>query len=102
MKRFIDKGKTQKLIIDKGRKQKLIDQKIIIKTLGVEDTGIKIKTKQNPITLFALRQLILDRLFSTGGRPKLEGASKKRDKISFLNQDRQKLEAIAEYYEKIE
>lgn len=102
MKRFIDKGTTQKLIIDKGLKQKLIDPKLVAKALGAEDTGVKIDTRQGPIALFTLRQFIMDRLLSTGGRPKLKGTSEKRDKISFFGGDREKLKAIAEYYKEAE
>ena len=91
-----------KRFIDNGQRQKLIDHKLVVNALGAEDTGVKIDTRQSPISLFALRQFIMDRLLSTGGRPKLKGTSKKRDKISFFDEDRQKLKAIAEYYKEAE
>jgi len=102
MKRFIDKGTTQKLIIDKGLKQKLIDPKLVAKALGAEDAGVKIDARQGPIALFTLRQFIMDRLLSTGGRPKMKGTNEKRDKISFFRGDREKLKAIGEYYKEAE
>lgn len=102
MKRFIDKGATQKLIIDKGPTQKLVDPKLVANALGAEDTGIKIDTKRGPITLLSLRQFIMDRLHSTGGRPKLEGTGEKREKISLFKEDREQLEVIAKYCKETE
>lgn len=102
MKRLIDKGTTQKLIKDKGLKQRSIDHSFVAKASGAENTGVKIDTRKGPIDLFTLRQFIIDRLLSTGGRPKLKGTGETRDKISFFRGDREKLKAIAEYYKEAE
>ena len=49
----------KRLIIDKSKAKRLVDSKKIIKELGAEDTGIKINTTHNPITLFSIRQFIM-------------------------------------------
>ena len=87
-----------KKIKDTGRTQRRISHKVISKTLGAEEVEIKVDTKQSPISLFSLRQFLVDRLRSTGGRPALVGIDKKRrNKIPLFDEDWQKLEALATY-----
>ncbi len=92
----------RKIIKEKGPTQRSINPKLVAKALSAEDTGIVIDTKRVPISLFALRQFIADRLYSTGGRPKLKGTRKVRNKISFFDEDWEKLKAIAGYYKEKE
>lgn len=87
----------KKTIKDMGATQRRLKPKLVAKALGAEDTGIKIDTRRGPISLFTLRQFLVDRLHSTGGRPKLRGTRKKRSKISFLGEDWKKLEKISRY-----
>lgn len=87
-----------KKIKDTGQAQRRISPKIIAKTLGTEEVEVKIDTKQSPISLFSLRQFLVARLRSTGGRPALVGIDKKRrNKIPLFDEDWQKLEALASY-----
>ncbi len=89
-----------KTIKDTTKNQKRISHRLIADTLGAKEIGIKIDPKRNPISLFTLRKFILKRLISTGGRPKLRGATKERNKIPLIEGDWQKLESIAENYKK--
>lgn len=89
-----------KSIRDKSKAQKKISPEFIGKTLGAKKIEINIDTRKSPISLFALRQFLLERLASAGGRPKLEGTTKKRNKIPLLEDDWNKLKSLAEYYKK--
>lgn len=91
-----------KLIKDKGPTKRLINPKAIAKALGAEETKFEIGTRRGPISLFSLRQFLMDRLRSTGGRPGLEGTRKKRNKIPLFNEDWEKLEELAKYYRETE
>ena len=87
-----------KKIKDVGPIQRRVSPKVIAKTLGAEEVEIKIDTRQSPISLFSLRQFLVDRLRSTGGRPALVGVAKKRrNKIPLFDEDWHKLEALARY-----
>ena len=89
-----------KIIKNTGPAQRQIDTKAVTKALGAEKIGIKIDTKQGPISLFSLRQFLISRLRSSGGRPALVGTTKKRNKIPLFDEDWVKLEKIATYYKK--
>ncbi len=92
----------KKIIKESGPTQRPINSKLVAKALSAEDTGIQIDTKRGPISLFSLRRFLVDRLYSTGGRPKLKGTRKVRNKISFFDEDWEKLKAIAGYYKEKE
>ncbi|MCK4762958.1 MAG: hypothetical protein KAW12_12245 [Candidatus Aminicenantes bacterium] len=89
-----------KLIKDISTTQKKINDELIQQALGAKKIGIKIDTKKAPVSLFQLRQFLIEKLTSSGGRPRLEGASKIRNKIPLLEGDWNKLQSIAEYYKK--
>lgn len=89
-----------KAIKDIGITQRRVSPKLVAKDLGAESIGVEIDTRRGPISLFALRQFFVDRLKSTGGRPKLRGTRKVRSKISFFDEDLKKLKKIAMYYRK--
>lgn len=91
-----------KTIKDKGLTKRLINPKAIAKALGAEETKVTIGTRRGPISLFSLRQFLIDRLRSTGGRPRLEGTRKKRNKIPLFSEDWEKLEELAKYYRETE
>lgn len=92
-----------RIIKNTGKVQKRIDVKDVAEALGGEKTGVRIDTKQGPLSLFYLRQFIINRLRSTGGRPTLIGTTtKERKKISIFEEDWDKLKAIARYYRKEE
>ncbi len=86
-----------KTIKDKSPAKRRISQ-AIVKGLAAEDVKVAVDIKRGPISLFSLRQFLVDRLRSTGGRPKLEGTGEKRNKIPLFNEDWEKLERIAKYY----
>ncbi len=44
----------------------------------------------------------MQNLRSTGGRPRLEGTGKKRNKVPIFTEDWEKLEELAEYYRETE
>ena len=79
-----------------------VDSKAVAKALGAKKTGIRIDTRQGPISLFSLRQFLISRLRSSGGRPALIGTTRRRNKIPFFAEDWGKLEKIAEYYKEKE
>lgn len=85
-------------IKDTGKTQRRVNAKLVAKALGAEDAGIEIDTRQGPISLFTLRQFLLGKLSSTGGRPCLQGTRKTRSKISFFDEDWEKIELLSKYY----
>ena len=87
-----------KAIKDIGITQRRVSPKLVAKDLGAESVGVEIDTRRGPISLFTLRQFFVDRLKSTGGRPRLRGTRKVRSKISFFDEDLKKLKKIAMYY----
>ena len=91
-----------KVIKDKGRAKKLVDPKTVAKALGAKKAGVDIDTRRGPVSLFSLRQFLVSRLHSTGGRPRLKGTMKKRNKISFFTEDWKKLEEISKHYKEKE
>lgn len=95
-------GSTQKPIKVIGPIQKLVEPDVVAKALGAEKAGLKIDTKPGPISLFSLRQFLIDRLRSKGGRPALAGTTKRRNKIPLFDEDWVKLEKIAKYYKEKE
>jgi hypothetical protein len=89
-----------KLIKDISKTQRKVNEELIEEALGAKKTGIKIDTQKTPISLLGLRQFLIDRLGSSGGRPRLEGTSNKRNKIPLLDDDWDKLKLIAEHYKR--
>ncbi len=83
---------------DVGPTKRLVDADVLAKALGAEDTGIKLDTTRGPISLFALRQYLASVLHSTGGRPKLAGTESTRRKISYFEEDVEKLDKLAAYF----
>ncbi len=92
-----------RIIKNVGPTQRQVNSKVVAKELGAETVGVTIDTRQGPISLFALRQFLVERLRSSGGRPALVGAlKKKRNKIPLFDEDWIKLEKIAKYYKQKE
>ena len=94
--------KMRKTIQDKSAAMRAVSPAQMAKALGAVDTGIKIDTRQGPISLLMLRQFLADRLHSNGGRPRLKGTRKVRSKITFFNEDWRKLKKLSEYYRKVQ
>lgn len=62
--------------------------------LGAEDSAEGLADALAPVTLFALREELLRRLQSSGGRPALEGTTR-RAKIPLSDEEWEKLEELA-------
>lgn len=93
---------TQKPIKVIGVTQKSVAPDVVAKALGAKKERVKIDTKQGPVSLFSLRQFLINRLRSSGGRPAVIGTARKRNKIPFFDDDWSKLKIIARYYKKKE
>lgn len=81
-----------------GPTRRRVDPKVVAKALGADRAGMRTETRRGPISLFALRQFLVDRLRSSGGRPALVGTTGRRSKIPLFAGDWDKLEEIARYY----
>ncbi len=92
----------RRIIKNTGKGQRRIDINDVTKALGGEKVGVKVDTKQGPVSLFSLRQFLMNRLRSSGGRPALAGTTKERKKLALFEEDWDKLKLIAEYYKKNE
>ncbi len=82
-------------IKDTGKIQRRVDSNFIAKALSAEGVDIEMDTRRGPISLFTLRQFLLSRLSSTGGRPRLHGTRKTRSKISPFDEDWEKIEMLS-------
>lgn len=71
-----------------------LDPKTVADALGGEPCPERIEGQPGPVTLYALRQELLHRRQSSGGRPGIEGTSF-RAKVPVGDQDWHRLEAIA-------
>lgn len=91
-----------KIIKNTGPSQRQIDTKVAANALGAEKAGIKIDARPGPVSLFSLRQFLINRLRSSGGRPRLVGTTERRNKIPLFDEDWVKLEKIARYYKEKE
>jgi hypothetical protein len=94
--------KMAKIIRDTGPAQRRVDPEVIAKALGAKKVGITIDTRQGAVSLFSLRQFLVNRLRSTGGRPALAGTTRRRNKIPLDEEDWEKLKKIAKYYKQKE
>jgi hypothetical protein len=93
-KKLVDIGPAMKKIRDTGDAMPLIDPTDLAAALGAEIIPqIKLESG-NPLSLYALRAEIFRRLQSSGGRPALEGATR-RTKIPVSDQEWHDLESIA-------
>ncbi len=91
-----------KIIKNISPKQRQIETSDVMESLGAERVGVKIDTRKGPITLFFLRQFLINQLRSKGGRPGLEGTTKNRKKIPLFEKDWEKLVKIAKYFKEEE
>lgn len=80
-----------------GPKARKIEAKEIAKALGAEIIHREPRANGSPLAMAALRQEIVSRLASTGGRPGLQG-TKVRPKIPLTSEDWNGLEKIAEAF----
>jgi hypothetical protein len=93
-KRISTSDPTVKRLHDSSSNVRRLDPKIVADALGGELCPERIEGQPGPITLYALRQELLRRRHSSGGRPGIEGTSF-RAKVPVGEQDWLRLEAIA-------
>jgi len=70
------------------------DPATVAEALGAEDAGVSLETKRGPISLFLLRAELASRLQTTGGRPALEGTTR-RIKVPVMDSPWQEVEELA-------
>jgi hypothetical protein len=80
-------------IRDVGSTLPRVDPAMVAEALGAEDAGIPIAMERGPVSLFHLRAELISRL-TKGGRPSLEGATR-RLKIPVTDRQWQELEELA-------
>lgn len=92
-KKIRDTGRTQRRLRDRGATQRRVDPAAVAAALGAVDGGDAL-AQGNALSVAALCRLLGDRLQSTGGRPGLEGATR-RQKIPLTDEQWAKLERLA-------
>ncbi|MBL4846500.1 MAG: hypothetical protein JKY65_13315 [Planctomycetes bacterium] len=92
-KRVRDTGRKAKRIRDTGGRAKRVSSNQVAKALGAERVG---KAEDRPVfSLAGLYRELGERLRSTGGRPALEGTTR-RQKIPISEADWEELEHLSE------
>jgi hypothetical protein len=82
-------------IKDKGPTVRLVNPSALAKALGADEINVEIDSGQGPISLFALRRFLADRLRCTVGRPGLKGTTNNSNNIHLF-------EELARYYRETE
>lgn len=94
--RIKNKGKTEARIRAKGRPEKKIASDVVAMALGMgQMKGEPLEKGGSPHIFYVMRQEIMERLESSGGRPRLRGTSI-RQKIPLAVHDWSLLKQIAE------
>jgi hypothetical protein len=94
VKKIVATDPGQKRIRDIGPGAPRIDPAIVAEALGAEATDITPGRRGSPVFSFQVRTELLNRLRSSGGRPALEGATR-RVKIPVTESQWQELEDLA-------
>jgi len=94
MKKIRTTETTFRPIRDTGASLPRLDPTQIQEALGAEDSTKELSAALAPIPLFALREELVSRLQSSGGRPALAGTTR-RAKIPLSAHDWEKLEELA-------
>lgn len=79
---------------DTGSPLRRIDPAQVQQALGAEEVPAALAEALAPLTLFALREELVNRLQSSGGRPALAGTTR-RAKIPLSDEEWEKLEELA-------
>jgi len=79
---------------DTGSPLRRIDPGQVQQALGAEEVPAALAEALAPLTLFALREELVNRLQSSGGRPALAGTTR-RPKIPLSDEEWEKLEELA-------
>jgi len=94
VKKIVATDSGQKRIRDIGPGAPRVDPAVVAEALGAEETGITLGRHGSPVFSFQVRSELLNRLRSSGGRPALEGATR-RVKIPVTESQWQQLEDLA-------
>src|SRR5262245_9707919 len=92
--KIVNTGAKMKRIENTGEKMPRVDPELVAAALGAERIPDEQVDSSNPLSMYALRAELFRRLQSTGGRPALEGTTR-RPKIPVSDQEWQELESIA-------
>src|SRR5262245_39046870 len=90
--RATDSGRRR--IRDSGPGARRVEPAVVAEALGAEETGITLGREGSPVSSFQVRSELLNRLRSSGGRPALEGATR-RVKIPVTESQWRELEELA-------
>ncbi len=93
-KKIVATDTPSRRIRDLGPAAPRVDPARVADALGAEDTGMTLGLEGGPISTFQIRAELLDRLRSRGGRPALQGATR-RVKIPVTESQWQELEKLA-------
>ena len=93
-KKIVATDTPSRRIRDLGPAASRIDPARVADALGAEDTGVTLGLEGSPISTFLIRAELRDRLRSRGGRPALEGTTR-RVKIPVTESQWQELEELA-------
>ena len=93
-KRIRTTERIGKTLSDTGATYRGLAPEDVAAALGAEESAVCLEEALAPITLFAVRQELVRRLQSSGGRPGLSGTSR-RAKIPLADKEWTQLEALA-------
>jgi hypothetical protein len=93
-KRIVATDSGQKRIRDTGPGARRVDPAVVAEALGGEGLGIALGLEGSPVSSFQVRSELVNRLRSSGGRPALEGATR-RVKIPVTESQWRELEELA-------
>ena len=85
---------TPRAVRDMGPGPRRVEPRDVATAIGAEASGITLEDALAPVTLFALREELLGRLQSSGGRPGLAGATR-RVKVPLGDTEWLELEELA-------
>ena len=87
-------NQTHSVIQDTSQVLRRLEPSQVQPALGAEETGLAVAALGSPLALMQVRQELMERLRSTGGRPSLADVSR-RVKVPLGDQQWQELEEIA-------
>jgi hypothetical protein len=93
-KKIVATDSGQRRISDIGSGARRVAPAIVAEALGAEEMGIAPGREGSPVSSFQVRSELIHRLRSSGGRPALEGATR-RVKIPVTESQWQELEELA-------
>jgi hypothetical protein len=93
-KQIRNTGPTERRIRNTGPTERRIEPSEVAAALGAEPTGVTLEGALSPLTLLVVRQEVVRRLQSSGGRPALSGVTR-RAKIPLSDAEWAELEELA-------